>query len=105
MELDGRAVKLLLVYDPIADRREDYFQFTLGEFVPAMEHLGLSMCEVWHTAYGDYPLRLIGFMAPDRESLDDVLASDDFHRLEARLLEFVVNYKRRIVPLSGRFQF
>ncbi len=105
MEADGRAVKLLLIYDPVVERREDYFHFALGEFVPAMEHLGLTICEVWHTAYGDYPLRLVGFLAPDRDTLDQVLSSDDFQRLESKLLKHVDNYQRRIVPLRNRFQF
>ena len=104
-DVDTRAVKLLLEYDPAADKREDYFHFMLGEFVPALEHLGLTMCEIWHTAYGDYPLRLTGFMASDRGTLDEILSSDDFYKLESRLLDYVVNYERRIVPLSSHFQF
>ncbi len=105
MELDRRAVKLLLTFDPIADRREEYFHFMLGEFVPALENLGLTMAEAWHTAYGEYPLRLTTFTAPDRAVLEEVLTSQDFRALEDRLLEFVINYERRVVPLRSRFQF
>ena len=49
MSQNGR-VKLLLAYDPIPDKREAYFNYVLGEFVPALEHLGLTMSEAWHTA-------------------------------------------------------
>ena len=98
-------VKLLLTYDPLPEKREDYFQFVLGEFVPALEHLGLQMSEVWHTAYGSYPLRLAGFMAPDRETLDRIMASQTYQDLEKQLLEYVENYTRRIVPLRRTFQF
>ncbi len=102
---DQKAVKLLLSYDPIPEHREDYFQYVLGEFVPALEHLGLTMCESWHTAYGPYPLRLTGFIASDQDTLERILASEDFRRLEERFKQYVSNYRRRIVPLRRRFQF
>lgn len=105
MRLDGRAVKLLLSYDPMPEHREEYFRYVLGEFIPAMENLGLTMCEAWHTAYGRYPLRLTGFLASDRETLETVLASQDFIELEGRLRDFVVNYRRKIVSQERRFQF
>jgi len=104
MEPNG-PVKMLLTYDPLPERREAYFRYVLGEFVPALEQLGLKMSEVWHTAYGEYPLRLAGFVATDRETMDEVLTSQAFLELEARLQEFVANYDRRVVPFQGRFQF
>jgi hypothetical protein len=99
------AVKLLITYDPIPERWEAYFRYMLGEFVPALEHLGLTMCEAWHTAYGEYPLRLSAFTAPDEISMEQVLASEAFRELEDRLKEFVTNYQRKIVPVRERFQF
>jgi hypothetical protein len=102
---DGTPVKLLLTFDPLPDRREDYFRYLLGEFVPALEGLGLTMAEAWHTAYGDYPLRLTGFLAPDEATMEAVLASTTFEELEARLQEFVENYRRRVVPAGRRFRF
>lgn len=105
MTVEQDAVKLLLTYDPIPEQREDYFRFVLGEFVPALEHLGLKMCEVWHTAYGEYPLRLTAFTAPDELRMDGILRSEAFLELEDRLQDFVENYRRRIVPLRERFQF
>lgn len=105
MDTDHQPVKILLTFDPIAERREDYLQYVLGEFVPAMTRIGLPMSEAWHTAYGQYPLRMTGFVATDRASLQNALSSDTFHDLEARLQEYVVNYRRRIVPFRRGFQF
>ncbi len=98
-------VKLLLTYDPIPDQREAYFRYILGEFVPALEQMGLTMCDAWYTAYGAYPLRLNGFIAQDMSTLEEILASETFKDLETRLQELVSNYARRIVPRSSRFQF
>lgn len=97
--------KLLLTYDPLPERREAYFQYVLGEFVPALEQMGLSLCEAWHTAYGSYPLRLSGFIAINESDIEEILASEDFIELEERLQEFVDNYNRRVVEYRNSFQF
>ena len=82
MQVNGKSVKVLLSYDPLPEHREEYFRYVLGEFIPAMENLGLPMCEAWHTAYGPYPLRLIGFMAETAEALEEGLSSQEFLELE-----------------------
>ena len=105
MDIDRQAVKLLITYDPADERREAYFNFVLGEFIPALEHLGLTMCEAWHTAYGEYPLRLAVFTPDQGVLMEDVLESPEFRRLEERLKEYVDNYYRRVVPVKESFQF
>ncbi len=105
MRSPGTAVKLLITYDPLPDTREAYLEYVLGEFVPGLEQAGLPMSEAWHTAYGRYPLRLTGFRAPDRATLESFLASEAFLRMETRLQSFVVNYRRRIVRDRRGFQF
>ncbi len=105
MDPDSLPVKLLLTFDPIPETRESYFNYVLGEFVPTLEHLGLTMSEAWHTAYGEYPLRLTAFVAHDQETLDRILDSETFRQLESRLQTYVVNYTRRVVPVRSRFQF
>ncbi len=99
------AVKLIITYDPVPERREAYFRYVLGEFVPALEQMGLTLSEAWHTAYGEYPLRMSGFLAEDEGAMDSILTSEEFRELEARLQEYVINYSRRVVACSGSFQF
>jgi hypothetical protein len=105
MQTNGTSVKLLISYDPLPEVREEYFRYVLGEFIPALEHLGLTICEAWHTAYGEHPLRLTGFLAADENTMDRVLASEAFLELEDRLQEFVVNYQKKVVRQRKRFQF
>lgn len=102
----SQPVKFLLMYDIHPEIQDQYFQFMLGEMVPTLQSLGLVMGGVWHTAYGNYPMRLIEFVAEDRETLQRVLASQVWEQLESRLQRFVVNYGRKIVPLRENvFQF
>ena len=98
-------VKVLLTYDINPHSAEGYYKFMLKKMVPAMERLGLSMVEAWHTAAGDYPVRLVTCGAECEDTANDVLQSAEFYSLEERLQEFVSNYRCRVVPLRRHFQF
>lgn len=102
---EEQAVKLLLSYDIPDQVQESYYRFVTGEFVPQVNRIGLELTEVWETVYGNYPRRLIVFVAPDESSAQQALQSEKFQRLEKKLLRLVQNYSRRIVPYKGQFQF
>ena len=98
--------KLILTYDIDGDVQDNYFQFVLGEMVPALQAQGLQMNGAWHTAYGDYPMRLIEFIADDQATLDTLLKTPLWANLERRLRGFVTNYTKKTVPLRDDvFQF
>ena len=97
--------KLLLSYDITTNEMDSYYQFAMGELVPALQAMGLYMLEAWHTAYGPYPIRLIGFVSEDVETIYDALDSDTFRRLESKFQEFIANYSRRVVDFREGFQF
>jgi hypothetical protein len=98
-------VKLLISYDILDEDQQTYYQYVLGEFLPAVQTMGLVLTDAWHTAYGDYPARLLSFVARDRATLDAILAREDWQQLENKLQVFVREYERRIVPYRDRFQF
>ena len=97
--------KLLVSYDINPGDVGTYYQFVLGEFVPAVQTMGLYMLEAWHTAYGPYPIRLAGFVAEDMETIREALVSETWRKLETKLLKFVSNYTRRVVRFREGFQF
>lgn len=97
--------KVILTYDIIPETQETYYQFMLGELVPTVQGMGLGMAEAWHTAVGNYPLRLVTFVAESRAVADKVLDSEQWEELETRLQQYVTNYERRTVPFKNRFQF
>jgi hypothetical protein len=97
--------KLMLTYDVSPDEEEAYYRFTLGEFVPSLQGMGLYLLRAWHTAYGDYPVRQSEFVAEELETIRRALNSDEFTDLEEQLLGYVTNYKRKVVRFSDRFQF
>src|SRR5574341_1116239 len=97
--------KIIVAYDGMPASQENYYQFVLGEFVPAMQEMGVYMTEAWHTAYGNYPIRMATFVAEDYDTIQDMLDSSRFQELEARLLTFVHNYSRKVVEYRQGFQF
>ncbi len=102
---ENKPVKLLLEYDIPDEVQEAYYRFVTGEFVPQVNRIGLELAEVWETVYGDYPRRLIVFVVQDAETCQEALGNEKFQRLERKLLRFVKNYSKRMVPYKGQFQF
>ncbi|MDA1216785.1 MAG: hypothetical protein O3B38_01190 [Chloroflexi bacterium] len=98
-------VKVLMNYDINPESSSEYYKYMLKKMVPDLEKLGLSMVEAWHTGWGEYPNRLVAFVAENRDTADRVMQSEEFSELEEKLQEFVSNYSCRRVPLRDHFQF
>jgi hypothetical protein len=98
-------VKLLIAYNVKPAREEAYYRFVMGEFLPALQNLGLTMVEGWHTAWGDYPQRLIGLAAESQKALEEILVSERWREIENELADYVSDYQRRTVSSRGGFQF
>jgi hypothetical protein len=97
--------KLLLTYNVNDESSEEYRQFVTGEFLPAVQRLGLAVTEVWYTAYGDYPERQTELVSRDEDTLLRVLKSDEWNELEGRLQEYVNDFGRKVIPYQPGFQW
>ena len=97
--------KLLIRYNVKANTNEDYFQFVINEFVPAMQELGLYMIQVYHTAYGNYPLRQLEFVAEDVETVRKAMESEAWTTLQTKLNYFISDYDQKLVKFRDGFQF
>ncbi len=98
-------VKLLLVFNIKKNREDEYFKYMLGEFLPTLQNINLYMVEGWHTAYGDYPMRLLIFRADSEAELHTILQGDTWQEAKGKLLKLVQDYEKRIVPAQNTFQF
>lgn len=97
--------KLLLTYNILLHRQEAYLRFIVDEFIPTLQTLGLTNHGVWHTAYGDYPIRLLVFVSETPEAMQRALESETWNEMEKKLETFVADYNRRVVPNEPFFQF
>ena len=105
MSEDLPGLKLLLSYDVRPESANEYRQFVLQQYIPEMQNMGLQISEAWHTAYGEYPLRMAAFVTEDLETLQDMLDSDRWQDLETELQSYVRNYSRSVVEYRQGFQF
>jgi hypothetical protein len=98
------AVKLLLTWDMVPGREQEYFEFLVREFVPGMQKLGIQPTEAWYTTYGDSPQMLTGFIADNLDLMREALETEEWTKLSDRLFEFVTNFNAKVVHARGGFQ-
>lgn len=102
---DTDGLKLLLSYNIRLDEAQEYYTYVLGHYIPAMQSMGLEVGEAWHTAYGDYPNRLIAFVSRDRETVYSILTGNDWEELNEQLLQHVSDFTYKVIPYKVGFQF
>jgi hypothetical protein len=96
--------KLLLSYEVKPETMQEYYQFVMGRYVPMLQTMGLQMSDAWHTAYGDAPNRLIGFVCEEQGTINEVLSSENWVTLNEQLERFVTNFSYKVIPYRGGFQ-
>jgi hypothetical protein len=98
-------VKLLLAYNIKRGNENSYRRFIIEEFLPQAQALGLIPTDAWHTAYGNYPLLLLGFVADNLETVRAVRATNEWQKLIQRLESYTINLTQRVVLFRGGFQW
>jgi hypothetical protein len=97
-------VKLLMSWDIKPGSESEYFEFVVREFAPGMMKLGIQPTEAWYTVFGNGPQILTGAVAEDLPTMHEILANQDWHKLQEKLFEYVTNFEYKIVRATGRFQ-
>lgn len=97
-------VKLLMTWDILPGKEQEYFEFVVREFVPGMQRLGIQPTEAWYTTYGQRPQILTGGVMNDASAMRKALGSEDWRKLRERLMEFVTNFDWKVVRATSGFQ-
>jgi hypothetical protein len=97
-------VKLLMSWDIRPGQESEYFEFIVREFAPGIMRLGIQPTEAWYTVYGDGPQILTGGVAEDLQTMQQILAGDEWKELQDKLMGYVTDYRQKIVAATGRFQ-
>jgi hypothetical protein len=98
------AVKLLMTWDILPGREQEYFEFVVREFIPGMQRLGLEPTDAWFTMFGDQPQIMASFQMPTLVSLNQVLESTGWDDMTRLLMDYVENFNFKIVPAKTGFQ-
>ena len=98
------SVKLLLSWDILPGREQEYFEFVVREFIPGIQALGLEPTDAWLTVYGDQPQILTGARARNPLTISSVLASQEWDQMVVKLLDYVENLEVKTVKVKPGFQ-
>jgi hypothetical protein len=98
------AVKLLMTWDIISGREQEYFEFVVREFLPRMQQLGLEPNDAWYTMYGEQPQIMVSAQMPTLPALERAINSDEWQGLVNELLDYVENYTYKVVQARTGFQ-
>lgn len=98
------AVKLLMTWDILPGREQEYFEFVVRDFIPGVQRLGLEPSDAWFTMYGEQPQIMAAIQSNNIADLQTVLDSPDWEDLTRQLLDYVEDFKFKIVQARGGFQ-
>jgi hypothetical protein len=93
-----------MTWDIRPGQEQGYFEFAMQTFAPALMKMGWQPTEAWYTLYGDGPQIMTAGVTDSLEEMRDILGSGEWEDLKGDLLEYVTNFKYKVIPASGRFQ-
>ena len=98
------AIKLLMTWDILPGREQEYFEFVVREFIPGLQKLGLEPSDAWYTMYGDRPQIVVAAQMETLQGVEQLLASPDWRDLINRLMDYVENFSHKVVEARQGFQ-
>lgn len=98
------AVKLLMTWDILPGKEQEYFEFVVRDFLPGVQRLGLETSDAWFTMYGDQPQIMASAQIDSLGSLESILQSDEWYNLKDQLLEYVEDFQYKVVQARTGFQ-
>ncbi len=98
------AVKLLMTWDILPGREQEYFEFVVRDFIPGMQRMGMEPSDAWFTMYGSQPQIMAGFQTSSINVLQRIFESDDWTSLRRQLLDYVDNLDYKVVQSRNGFQ-
>lgn len=99
-----KGVKLLMTWDIMPGREQDYFEFNVREFLPGMQNMGLEPSDAWFTVFGSQPQFMIAAQMESQAAMEKLLLSPEWTALTNRLFDYVTNFKLKIVEARSGFQ-
>ena len=98
------AVKMLMTWDILPGREQEYFEFVVRDFIPGLQRLGMQPTDAWYTYYGNRPQILAAVLMNSLQIMSDVLSSRGWDDLHNQLMDYVENFNYKIVHARNGFQ-
>jgi ASC-1-like (ASCH) protein len=94
-------VKLMHYWTVIPSENNAYGDFIIKEFIPGINGLGMQTVAGWSVIVGSYSEVILEAVSQDLDQMESALKSEKYRHLKSDLLNFIKNYKTKIlVPLK-----
>jgi hypothetical protein len=97
-------VKILMTWDILPGREQEYFEFVIREWIPRLQKLGLQPNDAWYTYYGEQPQIMASALMNNLTDMDKLLNSEDWQDLTQELLDYVEDFNYKVVKARSGFQ-
>ena len=97
--------KLILSWDILPGREQEYFEFVVREFIPGVQRLGFALTDAWATVFGPQPQIMVAAVGDSRQLLEEALNGPEWLDLQLKLAPLIENYQQKIVVAKDGFQF
>ena len=97
-------VKLLMIWDILPGKEQEYFEFHIREFVPSLEHIGLRISEAWISVYGKGPKLAAEAILPNLDDAIELIGSQEWDELNMQLDDFAENFEYKVIPAKKSWQ-
>ncbi len=98
------AVKILMTWDILPGREQEYFEFIVRDWIPGLQQLGLEPSDAWFTMYGEQPQIMAAAQVSNLTNLQRALETSKWKEITQRLLEYVEHFDYKVVQARSGFQ-
>ena len=103
--MDGQTpIKLIMTWDILPEREQDYFEFVVREYIPGIQRLGFDLSDAWATVYGNKPQIMVGLIIGSSRKARQILLSEEWLSLNNLLQDYIQNYTVKMVYARSSFQ-
>ncbi len=93
-------LRLILTWNIRPGREQEYSMYVNDRLAPGLVEIGLPPHDVYYTTYGRVPQIMVVLEVPDRNHLQQALASVQWQTLKRELLHYIEDYQEKIVKAS-----
>jgi hypothetical protein len=113
-DIKESTIKFTQAWDVVSKKSNDFTKYTMEEFYPCLEELGIKVAGEWEVIIGDGPRIICEGRADEANKLLESLQGARFQKARKELKQFVENYESRILAFhiqkvdgykSQRYQF
>ncbi len=83
-------------------KNDEYGKFIIKKFIPGVNRLTLQPVVAWFVLGGAYSEIILETVSNDLDLLEEALRSKDYRELKSDLLNYVKNYKTKVLVTTGK---